>query len=177
MEQLLFRGPWEDVLHRKQGEKWFVLSLSNTLLLRLPGWYEITNAVATCAVLKGVSGVAAANAVCPFSKAGVCLLPGPWRGAAWRSVRAQLGISVLWKESFRAGSGFLASKLETVLLIPQRIYEMQEEQGTWRDKNIQVSLANFSIDRRAGSFYVNGDKENSYFLSMGENFEVCTWSA
>lgn len=35
-----------------------MLSLSDTLLPRLPGWYKIINTVATHAVLKGVSGVA-----------------------------------------------------------------------------------------------------------------------
>lgn len=70
------------------------------------------------------------------------------------------------EESFGSGSGFLASKLGTVVLVPQRINEMQEEQGTWRDENIQVSLATFSIYHSAGGFYVKGNKENSYFLSM-----------
>lgn len=67
------------------------------------------------------------------------------------------------EEIFGAGSGFLASKLGTVVFIPQRITEMQEGQGTWRDKNVQVSLATFSIYHSAGGFYVKGNKENSYF--------------
>lgn len=69
------------------------------------------------------------------------------------------------EESFGAGSGFLASKLGTAVLVPQRINEMQEQE-TWRDKNTQVSLAAFSIYNSSGRFYVKGNKENSYFLSM-----------
>jgi len=70
------------------------------------------------------------------------------------------------EESFRAGSGFLVSKLGTVVLVPQRINEMREEQGTSRDKDIQVSLATFAVYHSAWSFNVKGNKENRYFLSM-----------
>lgn len=55
MEQLVSCGPWEDLWDRKQGEKCFLLSLSDTSLLRLPGWYKIINTVTTHAVLKGVA--------------------------------------------------------------------------------------------------------------------------
>lgn len=113
--------PWGGLVGWKTGEKCFVLSLSDTLLLRLPGWYKIINTVATHAALRGASGVTLQkmreNGYFP-SQALVCSW-GHGRWSAEPSCRAVPGgqLHVL-EESLRAGSDFLASKLRTVLQVP-----------------------------------------------------------
>lgn len=136
MEQLLSRGLWEDLEHRKQGEKWFVLSLSNTLLLRLPGWYKITNTVATLPVLQGVSGVSAANAIWPFPRqalvcsqsCGSCSAK-PWHGAAWRGMRAHLGLSVFWRKVLELAVAFWPPSWELLCLHLKECMKCKKSKG------------------------------------------------
>lgn len=101
------------------------MSLSNTLLLRLPDWYKIITTVATNAVLKGVSGVAQQKMRPGYftsqvfaSEAVADGLQGHRRGQRVRSMLVPRGHLHVLEESFVAVSGFSFLKLLTVVHVP-----------------------------------------------------------
>lgn len=128
-------GPWKDLWDRKEGEKCFVFCFCDTLLFRLSDWYRNINTFATHAVLKGVLGVAQRKMSCgSFPSQGFVCSQGHGRWSAEPGMvrRGRNGTAPgshlhVLEGNFGSGSGFLASKLGAVLLISQRINNMEEE--------------------------------------------------
>lgn len=126
--------PLEGLVGQKGGREMFCVLFLWHLAVQTD-WYRNINTFATHAVLKGVLGVAQRKMSCgSFPSQGfVCSQGhGRWSAEPGMVCRGRNGTAPgshlhVLEGNFGSGSGFLASKLGAVLLISQRINNMEEE--------------------------------------------------